>query len=162
MNDVARAARHAPKDAVAFWEEECRAQLIAYEMLADRVAPDMIAVLEDPTAPWTIRVEGCSVVDSLEDLSGPARGIVELTHEVLPGEPRRLFNLGNPRHAWALYGLLLWRGTSDQLRAWINRDLLIQMWNPSIAPLVIRGIWENRFPELAFGTLTPLLTQWRR
>jgi len=138
----------APVITMPLWEEQFRNQLRAFERLANRIPSDVAAVLQDPCVPWRIRTSGFAVVDSLDELTGPARGIVELPQGVLPGEPRRLFNLSNLRDTWALYGLLLWQASPDQLRAWINRDRLIRVWNPFIAPTAIRQVWENRFPEL--------------
>ena len=40
-------------------------------------------------------------------------------------------------------------GTVQDLRSWINRRVLIELWPALWLPQRLRVLWESRFPELA-------------
>ncbi|MFF3313579.1 hypothetical protein [Streptomyces sp. NPDC002952] len=87
---------------------------------------------------------------SLEELRGPAQGVVELPlHVAWSGMTS--YDLGKPRQRMGLYRAVLHEGLRDDLPRLLNRDLLVQMW-PVLRTLVgrtVRSVWEEAFPQLA-------------
>lgn len=84
----------------------------------------------------------------LEDLHGPAGGVVELSHSVLwaPGGGR--VDLDEPGGVGLAYRAVLAEGTvADQVQL-LNRDLLVAVWAELMLPRRVRELWETRFPEL--------------
>jgi hypothetical protein len=87
--------------------------------------------------------------DALEELQGPAEGVVEPPATVV-WSGLRAFDLANERQRMSLYRIVLAEGMREDLCALLNRDILLQWW-PTLRTLVsstIRGVWEDRFPEL--------------
>ena len=89
-----------------------------------------------------------AVVDSLDQLHGPAGGVVELSHWVLwaPGGGR--VDLGQPGGVGLAYRAVLSEGTVEDLVRVLNRDRLIAAWPDLMLPRRVRDMWESRFPEL--------------
>jgi hypothetical protein len=90
---------------------------------------------------------------SLDDLSGPVHGQVELPlHVAWSG--LRTYDLDRPRQRMSLYRTVLAEGQHDDLVAVLNRNLLLAQW-PVLRTLVsrhIRHVWEDAFPMLASRT----------
>ncbi|WP_306335685.1 hypothetical protein [Streptomyces sp. KL118A] len=86
----------------------------------------------------------------LEDLRGPAHGMVDLPlHVVWSG--RRSFDVDRSRSRMGLYRTVLAEGQRQDVTGVLNRDLLIGQW-PVLRTLIsriIRDVWEDAFPELA-------------
>ncbi|MCG6494462.1 transcriptional regulator [Kitasatospora sp. A2-31] len=86
----------------------------------------------------------------LAELGGPAQGIVELPlHLAWSGLSR--FDLDQPRLQMSCYRIVLAEGMHDDLIAYLNRDVLVDLW-PTLRTLVSRDIretWEAAFTELA-------------
>jgi hypothetical protein len=86
---------------------------------------------------------------SLEELTGPATGTVDLPlHVVWSG--RRSYELSRSRSLMSLYRTVLAEGQRQDLIAFLNRDLLVAQW-PILRTLIsrpLRDAWENHFPEL--------------
>lgn len=89
-----------------------------------------------------------AVVDSLDELRGPAGGVVELSHSVLwaPGGGR--VDLDEPGALNMAYRAVLNEGAVDDLRNVLNRDRLIAVWPGLLLPFRVLELWESRFPEL--------------
>lgn len=87
---------------------------------------------------------------SLEELHGPTRGVVELPlHMAWSGMTS--YDLGKPRQRMGLYRAVLHEGLREDLRRYLNQDLLVQMW-PVLRTLTgrtVRTVWEDAFPQLA-------------
>jgi hypothetical protein len=85
---------------------------------------------------------------SLDDLTGPTSGSVELPHRIdWSGQPVR--NLDEPGALEAMYRTVLAEASKpDDLARFINRDALIRLWKTIWLPPKIRRLWEERFPEL--------------
>lgn len=85
----------------------------------------------------------------LEDLRGPAHGMVDLPlHVVWSG--RRSFEVDALRPRMGLYRTVLAEGQQQDVVDFLNRDLLIAQW-PVLRTLIsrlVRDVWEERFPEL--------------
>lgn len=86
--------------------------------------------------------------DNLDDLRGPAGGVVELSHSVLwaPGGGR--VDLDEPGGTAMAYQAVLAEGTSDDQVRILNRDRLVSVWPDLMLPRRVRELWESRFPEL--------------
>ncbi|MGW5202120.1 MULTISPECIES: hypothetical protein [Streptomyces] len=87
--------------------------------------------------------------DSLVELRGPAEGVVEPPTTVV-WSGLRAFDLANERQRMSLYRTVLAEGMRKDLCALLNRDILLRSW-PTLRILVsttVRGVWEDRFPEL--------------
>ncbi|MVO84346.1 hypothetical protein GPA10_06050 [Streptomyces sp. p1417] len=88
----------------------------------------------------------------LEDLAGPARGLVDLPlHVVWSG--RRSFEVDRPRARMGLYRTVLAEGQREDLARFLDRDLLIGQW-PVLRTLIssqIRDVWDEAFPELTLA-----------
>lgn len=88
--------------------------------------------------------------DSLDELHGPAQGVVQLPlHVAWSGMTS--YDLSKPRQRMGLYRTVLHEGLRDDLPEYLNRDLLLQMW-PVLRTLVgrtVRAVWEDAFPQLA-------------
>ncbi|MEU6603446.1 hypothetical protein [Streptomyces flaveolus] len=91
--------------------------------------------------------------ESLEELRGPTEGVVELPlHMAWSGMTS--YDLGKPRQRMGLYRTVLHEGMRGDLRQFLNRDLLLQMW-PVLRTFVgrtVRSVWEEAFPQLADRT----------
>ncbi|MBC2908089.1 hypothetical protein [Streptomyces cupreus] len=91
--------------------------------------------------------------DSLDELRGPARGVVELPlHMAWSGMTS--YDLSKPRQRMGLYRTVLHEGLREDLPRYLNRDLLLQLW-PVLRTLVgrtVRTVWEDAFPQLASRT----------
>ncbi|MET8412973.1 hypothetical protein ABZV34_33735 [Streptomyces sp. NPDC005195] len=87
--------------------------------------------------------------DSLDELRGPAEGVVEPPATVV-WSGLRVFDLANERQRMSLYRTVLAEGMREDLSALLNRDILLRSW-PTLRTLVsttVRGVWEDRFSQL--------------
>lgn len=86
---------------------------------------------------------------SLDELTGPARGVVQLpAHVAWSGLTS--YDLDGARSSMTLYRTVLAEGQRDDLSGLLNRDLLLSRW-PILRNLIsrnIRDVWESAFPEL--------------
>lgn len=99
-------------------------------------------------------VKPYAVVDRLEQLHGPAGGVVELSHSVLwaPGDGR--VNLDEPGGTALAYQAVLAEGTVEDLVHVLHPGRLVTTWSELILPRRVREMWESRFPELRSTTAT--------
>lgn len=93
-------------------------------------------------------VKPYAVVDDLDQLRGPAGGVVELAHSVLwaPGGP--YVDLDEPGGTALAYQAVLAEGTVQDLKQVLHRDRLIAVWSELMIDRRVREMWESRFPEL--------------
>lgn len=93
-----------------------------------------------------------AIVDDLNQLRGPAGGVVELSHSVLwsPGDPS--VDLDEPGGRGLAYRAVLAEGTVEDLVQILNRDQLIAVWPELLLPHRVREMWETRFVELQSTT----------
>lgn len=86
---------------------------------------------------------------SLDELTGPAHGVVQLpAHVAWSG--LTAYDLDGTRSCMTLYRTVLAEGQRDDLPGLLNRDLLLSRW-PVLRNLIsrhIRDVWEYAFPEL--------------
>jgi hypothetical protein len=88
------------------------------------------------------------VTATLDELNGPTGGTVELPTRLL-WQQNRTVDLDD---AWTrswVYALVLREARQrDDLRAWINRDVLAELWPDLNLPRGVRNAWEDRHPVL--------------
>jgi hypothetical protein len=98
-------------------------------------------------------VKPYAVVDHLDQLHGPAGGVVELSHSVLwaPGGGR--VDLDQPGGVGLAYRAVLAEGAVEDLVHVLNPDRLIEAWPELMLPRRVREMWESRFPELRAATV---------
>ncbi len=88
------------------------------------------------------------VTATLAELRGPTGGTVELPHRLL-WLPDRTVDLDD---GWTLrwvYALVLREARRrDDLRAWLDGDLLVLLWPALNLPRGVRAAWEDLHPGL--------------
>lgn len=89
-----------------------------------------------------------TVPDTLEELTGPARGVVELPGHLDWG-PRRVYNLDDFSDTRLLYMRVI-RESSHvaDLRRFLNAQILMRLWPQLVLPTRVRALWQDRFPSL--------------
>ena len=100
-------------------------------------------------------VKPYAMVDDLDQLRGPAGGVVELAHSVLwaPGGP--YVDLDEPGGTALAYQAVLAEGTVQDLKQVLHRDRLIAVWSELMLDRRVREVWESRFPELQPAPAAP-------
>lgn len=94
------------------------------------------------------RVRPVIIPASLDDLNGPAAGVVELPVRLYWSGSRQ-FDLADPYQAADLCEAVLdTAATADDLSAYLNADLLIGAWPVLGMSRAKRDAWESRFPVL--------------
>lgn len=111
----------------------------------------------DPSTPSGSRVffrdvKPYAIVDDLDQLRGPAGGVVELSHSVLWAPDGPCVDLDEPGGRGLVYRAVLAEGTVEDLVQILNRDQLIATWPELLLPRRVREMWETRFPELQTAT----------
>jgi hypothetical protein len=89
------------------------------------------------------------VADDLGELRGPTAGTVTLPHHLdWSGSPD--YDLGKPARLASMYETVLNEAaTVDDLRTWIDGQLLLRLWPTLWLPASLRRAWLQRFPQLA-------------
>jgi hypothetical protein len=79
------------------------------------------------------------VTATLNELTGPERGTVELPQRLM-WNPNRRFDLDNPDELlWMYENVLREAIRTDELRQWINAGTLLRTWRHRGEPAVIGG-----------------------
>ena len=87
------------------------------------------------------------VPDSLESLSGPSAGIVDLPRSLYWG-PELDVDLGDHSDVQRMYQAVVRIGTVQEEKRWLDRRTLICIWPDLVLPVRCRKLWESRFSEL--------------
>jgi hypothetical protein len=88
------------------------------------------------------------VAGTLDELTGPTRGLVELPLR-LWWNPHRAFDLSQPTMlAWMYENVLREAIRVDELRAHLNGRTLVRLWPQLNLPRAVRNAWEARHPQL--------------
>jgi hypothetical protein len=89
------------------------------------------------------------VADSLDELSGPVHGVVELPLHLDWSEQGR-YRLDDVRELSVMYEVVLREAQDvDDLRRFLNGPMLRKVWHRLFLPRRVRELWERRFPDLA-------------
>ena len=83
----------------------------------------------------------------LEDLTGPAEGVLRLPRWVYWG-PQSVFDLSEVGHVQTAYQALVRVGAVEDQVQFLNKDVLVAAWPRLVLPLRCRQLWESRFPQL--------------
>ena len=93
-------------------------------------------------------VKPYEVPESLDQLHGPAHGVVVLRHSVLWSPGGGEVDLDEPGGVNLAYRAVIAEGkVEDQIQV-LNRRKLIEVWGELLLPRRTRLMWEQRFPEL--------------
>lgn len=89
------------------------------------------------------------VAESLEELTGPVSGVVELPKHLDWSEQGR-YNLADVRELSVMYERVLREAQdTDDLRRFLNGPMVRKVWHRLFLPSRVRELWERRFPDLA-------------
>ncbi len=90
-----------------------------------------------------------TVPDSLEELSGPTTGVVELPWHLDWSEQHR-YDLSDVRQLTLMYERVIRESMRlEDLRAYLHGPTLRHVWRRLWLPRKVRLLWESRFPNLA-------------
>jgi len=86
--------------------------------------------------------------ETLGELAGPVTGVIRLPLR-LDWSERTEFHLDDPAERNVMYERVIREATqADDLRSYINQEVLRQVWGRLFLPARVRRSWEDRFPEL--------------
>jgi hypothetical protein len=86
--------------------------------------------------------------ETLGELAGPVTGVIQLPLR-LDWSERTEFHLGDPAERNVMYERVIREATrADDLRSYINEEVLRQVWGRLFLPARVRRSWEDRFPDL--------------
>ncbi|HEX9033390.1 MAG TPA: hypothetical protein VF834_16240 [Streptosporangiaceae bacterium] len=89
-----------------------------------------------------------TVPETLDELTGPTRGAIELPGHLDWG-PRRVYNLDDFSDSRLLYMRVIRESTHvEDLRRFLNVQVLKRLWPELVLPPRVRALWENQFPSL--------------
>lgn len=89
-----------------------------------------------------------TVPDTLDELTGPTTGVLELPGHLDWG-PRREYNLDDFSDSRLLYMRVIRESTHvEDLRRFLNTRVLMRLWSELVLPTRVRALWEDRFPSL--------------
>ena len=88
---------------------------------------------------------------ALENLAGPAAGVVELPLDLAWSGDLR-FDLADPGQRYLYHMTVLTSAvTREHYTSWLNAGLLRSDWDQLRLPRPLREIWQAHFPELGPG-----------
>lgn len=88
-----------------------------------------------------------AVADSLDDLRGPATGTVTLPLAIYWQPGSKTLSLDN-HEIYSAYQAVLAEGSEEDVKRFINKERLIELWPDLNLPIHVAKIWEKQFPEL--------------
>ncbi len=98
------------------------------------VSPPQSAHLSRPVA----------IPDDVDDPSiEKASGVIELPLHVRWSHPARSYDLGNPRQRRLVYEQVLSEGLEDDVRRFIDVDILVADWHELVLPPRVRRAWAE-------------------
>jgi hypothetical protein len=90
-----------------------------------------------------------TVPDSLEELTGPTSGVVELPLRLDWSEQGR-YDRSDERQRNLMYEVVIRESMRvEDLRAYLDGTTLRRVWNRLWLPRRVRSLWESRFPNLS-------------
>jgi hypothetical protein len=88
------------------------------------------------------------LAETLGELAGPVTGVIRLPLR-LDWSERTEFHLDDPAERNVMYERVIREATRlDDLRSYINQEVLRQVWVRLFLPARVRRSWEDRFPDL--------------
>jgi hypothetical protein len=94
--------------------------------------------------------------ETLGELAGPVTGVVQLPLR-LDWSERTEFHLDDPAERNVMYERVIREATRvEDLRSYLNEDILRQVWGQLFLPARVRRSWEDRFPGLRLAAIDRL------
>lgn len=88
------------------------------------------------------------VPETLGELVGPQNGVIRLPSR-LDWSEHAEFHLDNPAERNVMYERVIREATRvDDLRSYLNGEVLRKVWRSLFLPGPVRRTWEERFPDL--------------
>lgn len=114
----------------------------------NRLSPEVVPVPPRPRSSYA-DLRPHVVVDDLESLHGPTDSVVELPLR-MDWSPKRRYDLADDGDRRLLYERALNEALRiEDLRTFLNGDLLVELWPRLWLPQQVRALWEERFGQLA-------------
>jgi hypothetical protein len=89
-----------------------------------------------------------TVPNSLEELTGPTTGVVELPLRLDWSEQGR-YDLSDPRQLCLMYEVVIRESMRvEDLRAFLDGSTLRRVWRRLWLPRKVRALWDSRFTGL--------------
>lgn len=89
--------------------------------------------------------------ETLEELAGPVGGVILLPRH-LDWSERIELHLDDPAELKLLYQRVIREAVrAEDLRRYLNAQLLRNVWPGLFLPVRARRLWEDRFPDLALA-----------
>jgi len=89
-----------------------------------------------------------TVPETLEELTGPTTGVVELPQRLDWSEQGR-YDLSHPRELGLMYEVVLREAMRvEDLRTYLHGPTLRRVWPSLYLPREVRALWESRFAIL--------------
>ncbi len=89
-----------------------------------------------------------TVPNTLDELTGPTSGVVELPGHLDWG-PRRQYNLDDFSDSRLFYMRVIRESTHvEDLHRFLNAQVLMRLWPELVLPPRVRALWESKFPTL--------------
>lgn len=127
---------------------ETRTAMVERLRASGAVDDDIMAALLLPGVPDWFLSHPFQVVSDLDELNGNGSA-AEVPEKWRDGVPSRI-EPGNQEQLFLLYQRVLTSGTSDEQRALIDREFLVDNWLALAREIhpVVASVWEQRFPGL--------------
>ncbi|PMC75908.1 transcriptional regulator [Brachybacterium sp. UMB0905] len=90
-----------------------------------------------------------SIVDSLDELTGPSTGCATLPVDVHWSGPQSTFNLQDREDLQRAYQSILSNGRPEHLVKFINKDPLLAVWPILALDRRVLDLWCGQFLEIA-------------
>lgn len=89
-----------------------------------------------------------TVPDSLEELTGPISGVIELPQRLDWSEQGR-YDLSDERQRNLMYERVIRESMRvEDLRTFVHGPTLVRVWRQLWLPRKVRMLWESRIPSL--------------
>lgn len=90
-----------------------------------------------------------TVPETLEELTGPTTGVVELPQRLDWSEQGR-YDLADPRQLCLMYEVVIREAMHvEDLRAYLDGPTLRRVWHRLYLPRKVRAMWETRLRDLS-------------
>lgn len=97
---------------------------------------------------WTVGTDPrpVAVPDDVDDPRHvKASGVVQLPHNVRWSGPPKTYDLDDPVDLARVYEQVLREGTDDDVRQFIDVDVLTRLWDTLVVPARVRTAWASWF-----------------
>lgn len=89
------------------------------------------------------------IVDSLDDLQGPAHGVIEPEHHRLKPYSGTTVDIDSTSACQELYRAALTDCTADVIAQYVNKERLLELWPHLRLDDRVFDLWRGRSPEIA-------------